>query len=183
MKRRIFVAIPIPDDLRRKITDWQKAHAVLPIRWIKPENLHITVAPPWYATDDELYRTAQIIGSACGNIQQFSAHFIRVLFGPTGRTPRLIWAEGRTPQELERLKNAIQNALFDDEKTGFFKKENRPAMLHLTIARFRPHEVKNRPPLDEAADWQFDATELHLMESVLKRTGAEYTVLQKFQLE
>ena len=54
MKRRVFVAIPVPERVRLKIAAWQRAHADIPVRWTKPENLHITVIPPWYVNEDEI---------------------------------------------------------------------------------------------------------------------------------
>lgn len=176
------MAIPAPNNIKEATARWRKEHAALNVRWIKPENLHITVVPPWYATEDELYETTKVLETAVKSLAAFAAEFQRVLFGPPRQPPRLIWAEGKTPPELRQFKDTVQNALFDNETTGFSKTENRPALLHLTIARFRPHEIKNKLQLNEAVDWKFDVGEVRLMESVLKRTGAEYTVLQKFQL-
>lgn len=177
------MVIPTPEDIKKRVGVWQKEHDNFGVRWIRPDNLHITVVPPWYATENELYEAAWVLQAASTKVRPCVANFTKVLFGPPGRTPRLIWAEGKTPPELRQLKDTVQNALFDNETTGFSKKENRPALLHLTIARFRPHEIKNKPQLNGAIDWKFDVGEIRLMESVLKRTGAEYTVLQKFQLE
>lgn len=231
MKRRIFVAIPIPEDVGREINRWQKRHGMWNIRWIQPRNLHITLVPPWYVTDDELAPVVKIIASATTDFAPFAVAFINVLFGPPGQPPRLIWAEGnclpsgetrgafrfseiapsagnsaerprgaskfprgsprgrngnegKTPPEFVMLKAAIEQALLDGrQQTGFLKKEGRQPKLHLTIARFRPGTFRKIPELDEKVSWGFEVNEIHLMESVLKNSGAEYTALQKFKMQ
>lgn len=182
MKRRIFAALPIAEDIAKEILTWQKRHANLPVRWIKLENLHITLVPPWYVTEDELYTATKVIDEAIKQAEPFSVQFGRVLYGPPGGRPRLIWAEGPSVREFNELKSSTKDALLENPQTGFPAKENRPAKLHLTIARFRPNELRNLSRLDEKIDWQFEIDSVQLMESKLQRRGAEYFVLQEFAI-
>lgn len=181
MKRRVFVAIPIPEKIKKEVGQWQRAHGALPVRWLKPENLHITIVPPWYVDEDQLY-TVTKTWQTVKDLAPFPIKFTQVLFGPPGQPPRLVWAEGETPKEFVKLKERLEEALLENEKTGFFKKEKRPAKLHLTLARFRPGSIKKLPHLGGAVDWRFDVDSVNLMESILKRTGAEYTTLQHVSL-
>lgn len=183
MKRRVFVAIPIPDTVSKEIVFWQRRHANLKVRWIKPENLHITVVPPWYVTEEDLYEITKALKEAAQDLPPFEVRFEKVLFGPPGQTARLIWAEGYTPQELGELKERLESMFLQNPKTGFRKKEMRPAKLHLTIARFRPGTIKKLLPLDGGINWEFEVGEVDLMESKLKRTGAEYTSLRIFNFQ
>lgn len=202
-KRRIFVALPIPDEIKKEIALWQEKHAHIPvrpvrkttndaldtdklkddlkdglsngIRWTKKENLHITVIAPWYVTDEEFQSIVQTIKENARDMQSFSVHFEKVLFGPSGQPARLIWAEGETPKEFVELKGR-----FEDAFSRFVRKEKRHPKLHLTIARFRPGTLEHLSPLNGETRWEFEIKSIDLMESVLKRTGAEYSVLQSF---
>lgn len=181
MKRRVFLGIPVPEEVKRLIAAWQSTHAEIPVRWIKPENLHITLVPPWYMMEDELYESAKMIERTVSDVTPFVIVFEKVLFGPSGQPPRLIWAEGDTLDEFKNLKISIEKTLLQNFKTGFLKQESRPAKLHLTLARFRPGSIPNFTELNEKVDWKFEAVEIAFMESELKRGGAEYTILQKFK--
>ncbi|MCH7883536.1 RNA 2',3'-cyclic phosphodiesterase [Patescibacteria group bacterium] len=174
-KRRIFVALPIPGKIKKEIALWQEKHSHILVRWIKSENLHITVVPPWYVTDEEFQSTVQTIKESVGAAESFSVRFDKVLFGPSGQSVRLIWAEGETPKEFIELKGRLEDALSD-----FVRKEKRPAKLHLTIARFKPGTLEHLPPLNGEIRWEFEIKSIDLMESILKRTGAEYSVLESF---
>lgn len=161
---------------------WQKAHSNLQVRWIKPENLHITVVPPWYVAEDGLYEVIKVFEQTLKDFKTFPVLFEKILFGPPGQPPRLIWTEGETPEEFKSLKSLIEDALMADPKTGFWKKEKRPGKLHLTIARFRPGSIKIKP-LNETINWRFETNRIDIMASELKRTGAEYTTLQIFNFQ
>lgn len=182
MKRRLFVAISIPPKIKEEVALWQRRHPDFNVRWIKPDNLHLTVVPPWYAEDAELHHIENELRQALNGFKPFSVHFQRIFYGPPRPEVRLIWAEGETPEEFKSLKSSIELALSGNPETGFVKKENRPPKLHLTIARFEPAPMKKLPQLDEAVNWKFTIDEVALMESVLKREGAEYITLRKFEI-
>ena len=95
----------------------------------------------------------------------------------------MFWA-GVDAEPLHALQKSIEEST---ERLGF-EGENRPYSPHLTLARFKdPH---GRLPIAQEAekrkDFQFgnfDALEFSLYQSVLKRTGAEYTVMKSFPLK
>lgn len=178
MKRRIFLAIGVPDEIKKKAEVWQKRHSSLPIRWIKPSNLHITLVPPWYADEVGLYETAKEAAQAVKKTKSFSVSFSKVLLGPPGQPPRLIWTEGTTPPGFIIIKEALEDALLSNSRTGFLKKEMRPPRLHLTLARFRRGSLKKMSPQDGDIDWRFEVNSINLMESKLHREGAEYVKLK-----
>ncbi|QQG45267.1 MAG: hypothetical protein HYW89_04710 [Candidatus Sungiibacteriota bacterium] len=214
MKRRVFIAIPVPENMKKKAGEWQKKHADLKVRWIKPENLHITVIPPWYVDENQLYEVARLLPFTLKGLESFPILFSKVLLGPPGQQSRLLWAEGITPKKFIpppsqntpqlaagmngrrrnpsrgvqypagkvggfiELKEGFEEALLANPKTGFYKKESRPAKLHLTIARFRPGSIKKLPQPTGVVNWNFKVGEVNLMESRLQKGGAEYAVLE-----
>jgi len=175
MKRRIFIAISIPAEVKKEVGAWQKKNSRIPVRWIKEDNLHITVIPPWYVADDELHIVMKAVKGDLKYAQPFSVRFEKVLFGPPNQPSRLIWAEGETPKEFIDLKNCLDEALAD-----FIRPEKRRPKLHLTIARFRPGSIHPFPEFNEEIGWEFEVESIVLMESKLRRAGAQYSIIQAF---
>ena len=173
-QKRIFVAVPISEALQDAIWNWHQAFEDLPVRWIEGKNLHITLVPPWYENDVPAVlsklRTVRDAGP-------FVLDLARVAYGPDPRSPRLIWAEGRTPSGLTALKKSIELALS-------VRFEERPFRLHLTLARFRPERFSNFAvrTMNENVAWREPVRTFVLMESQLLPTGADYDILEEFPL-
>ncbi len=176
MKTRVFIAIVAPPELQKIVADWQ-ARQSLKVRWLKPEDLHITLVPPFYADDLELAETKKRCRSLESGAALFSLKFDRVSFGPGKHEPRLIWASGETPSELTGLEQRLA------EKFGL-PADRRKFLLHLTIARFKPEDFRTLPvqELNEAVDWPMPVCGFSLISSKLERAGAVYTVLENFKL-
>ncbi|MBI4101693.1 MAG: RNA 2',3'-cyclic phosphodiesterase, partial [Candidatus Nealsonbacteria bacterium] len=43
MRHRIFLAINLPENVKKKLADFKSKWPDLPCRWTKAENLHITL--------------------------------------------------------------------------------------------------------------------------------------------
>jgi 2'-5' RNA ligase len=48
---RVFIGVKASKKLQKKVGEWRRRHADLPVRWIKDRNLHLTLVPPWYEDD------------------------------------------------------------------------------------------------------------------------------------
>jgi 2'-5' RNA ligase len=147
----------------------------LPVRWIKPENLHLTLLPPWYTSEAE--KLIPRLSQADLKVLPFALSFQKVTFGPTSHRPRLIWAEGERNENLAELKTALEKALKRPT-------EKRDFLPHLTLARFHSQDFPRFPvkKLEENVSWILEVNSFRLMESHLKRSGAEYQVLAKIPL-
>lgn len=170
---RLFVGLPASTELRDEIVRWQDAHrAALPVRWLAGHNLHVTLAPPWEASDIDAIAAAldRVDGRA------FDLRLTRATFAPP-HAPRLIWAEGLTVPQLLALRDTVYTAL--DRPS-----ERRPFRLHLTLARFRPQQFAAFPlqRLDEHVSWTLHAGSFVLFASHLSSSGAEYEVLHRVLL-
>jgi len=174
-KKRIFVAVGISKPLQETILLWQVAHAKLPVRWLTGKNLHVTLIPPWYA--EEIAEARELLRTIEGRPRPIDIEFTKVTFGPDPARPRLIWAEGFTPQPLIALKKMTEAALGQ-------KPEARPFRLHLTLARFREEDFPAFPvrTLSETVAWRDTIHSFLLMESHLSRSGADYKILEEIML-
>lgn len=176
MSQRVFVGIPASELLRHQMRKWQQAHSDLPVRWLAPENFHVTLVPPWY--EDDVTEVARILDSIRGSALSFSLTFHTVEFGPHERQPRLVWVKANHSPEAEALKKSIENALeFQLEKKSFTP--------HVTLARFRPEEFSSFKikTLHENVQWEEYVDSFSLIESHLERGGARYEVLQEILLD
>ncbi len=170
MTHRIFVAIPISEDLQNEILEWEKSYKNLPVKWLRGKNLHITLVPPWEEENVEKVKT--VLKLVENRAEPLEVIFEKVEFGPHFDEPRLIWAEGQALKEIQNLKIEIENVLGREP-------ESRPFKLHLTLARFRPKDFVMFPvkKLDEKVFWEQKVKSFVLMESRLLPDGADYDVL------
>src|SRR5262249_12625863 len=101
---------------------------------------------------------------------------------PSEKRPRVLWAGIEASANLPTLANDIDKCC---EPLGV-PRETRTFTTHLTLARFDPPGIseKLRAATQENATREFGAlrtNEFRLIESKLRRSGAEYTTLESFR--
>ncbi len=185
---RLFVAADIPHEIKMAIAD---AIASLKEgspggRWVKPENLHITLKFIGEFEKEGLERLANEILAVAKRFAPFA-----VCLGGCGAFPsparaRVLWI-GMTEGggEAAAIARKLDARL---EKVGV-KRENRDYRGHLTLARLK-NPVDCRALLEELASdvvglgrLSFRVEGLTLYHSVLGPSGPAYTVLREFALE
>ena len=82
MKHRIFIAINLPENIKKELLSFQLKWPDLPIRWVGPENLHITLAFLGYLSDEELVEVLRITREVTQRHQPFSITLNKILYGP-----------------------------------------------------------------------------------------------------
>jgi len=179
MKKRIFIGIPASEEIKQKAGLFHQAHLDLPVRWIKPRNLHITLVPPWAI--DSAQDLEQIINSLKGSsaVEPFRVSFNRIEFGPNNKNPRLIWASGAATKEILDLRLKIYDCLKQTPDSRLFR-------LHMTLARV-PSAGSDigewtRTIREGNIDWTMKVDRFVLYESHLSPEGAEYEVVSEFKL-
>ena len=183
---RIFIAINLPENIRKELVNFQAKWPELPIRWVKPENLHITLIFLGRLNDEEVLTLCNITRNVAKNHNVFLIKLNKICYGPPKKLPpRMIWVEGEKSKELLELKNDLENNL-----TGkiSFSPENRSFSPHITLGRirrweWRQIEPEDRPKVEEDISLSFEVNSIEVMESELKRGGAEYTVLESCHLK
>ncbi len=182
---RLFTAVSIAQDVQELITELitelKSAQGLsaqdLPgdIRFVPPKNWHFTLTFLGYQDESVVPIIKETIKSAVFRKQNIS--FEKVIFGPSGRNPRMLWltTSKETSDSLGKIKKELEDIF--ETKGIKWRRELRPYRAHLTIARFPQTPLKKLPQIEKRVDWQYEAEEVHLMESVLKRTGAEYEIL------
>jgi len=207
MRHRIFIAINLPENIKKELVNFQAKWPELPVRWVKPENLHITLAFLGYLSDEELLEIIKITKEVAQRNNSFSISLNKICYGPpkkmpysetkslTGRLaesknrpPRMVWAEGEKSNELGKLQKDLENSLFSTSIKSLEEPETRPYTPHITLGRirqweFRQIEPEERPQIEEDISLSFEVNSIEVMESELKRGGSEYTILESCPLK
>ncbi len=186
MLHRIFLAINISETLKEKILSVQNTLPEVPCTWTSKENLHFTLVFLGNTSDKELEEVLLLAKKVGERHKKFSIPLSRIQYGSSRNVPRMIWATGRMPKELLLLQKELEKA-FGVSTILHFVPEKRPYTLHLTLARLNGFELQTMeqdelPIIDEEISWEIPANSFEVMESKLKRGGAEYTIIQSFPL-
>jgi 2'-5' RNA ligase len=180
---RLFIAIDIPENIRTGFASLLKEfRAVAPqAKWVRAENLHVTLK---FLGETEPAKLGALQNVLAGvrSPAPVNLEFRGLGFFPNEKRPRVFWAGMEASPNLKTLAADIDQAA---HRLGF-PLEARPFTPHLTLARF---SLPGIPPklllaVNEKKAQSFGSLrtqELHLIESKLKPTGAEYTTLQTFR--
>ena len=185
-RHRIFIAINLPEEIKKELFLYAKKWPELPARWTIIDNLHITLEFLGYLTDEEIGEVCMAVKDVAERHSCFSLNINQILYGPPKKMPpRMVWAEGKKSKELSRLREDLENYL--TEKISFVP-ENRIFAPHITLARisafeFRAIEPEERPEINEKIDLPFTVESIEVMESVLRRSGPIYTILESHNLQ
>ena len=194
MRHRIFIAINLPEDIKKKLADYQGKWLELPCRWTKKENLHITLMFLGYLSNEELLEVLRITKEVASRNSSFSISLKKILYGPPKKMPpRMIWIEGEKSEGLGKLQSDLENSLLSSAvplSSGKGKNinESRPYAPHINLGRiktweFRRIEPEERPEVNEEINLSFEVNSIDVMESELKRGGPNYTILESCLLK
>ena len=200
---RTFVAIELPDAVRRLLEDQQRRleHALQDaqlahvVRWTAAPNLHLTLrflgetsATQRDAVDRGLTALLQAQGAFPLALRQLGCF-------PNWRRPNIVWIDfsGATAT-LGRLQQQVEQAAI----AAGFAAEERPFTAHLTIGRVRKDAgLRERQQLGEVLQRtqaqiasllavhtaQFTVAQVALMQSDLRPSGPVYATLVDYSLK
>ena len=179
---RLFVALDIPDTVRRALRELMARlkPECIGARWVRPEGMHITLKFLGETDEAKLDPIRAALSSVHSN-QAVESNFRGIGFFPNELNPKVVWCGIEASPNLPQLATDVDRAL----KPLGFPTESHPFTPHLTLARFNSH--KGLDTLVRAANnlksYDFGSarsSEFHLYRSVLKPSGAEYTRLATF---
>jgi RNA 2',3'-cyclic 3'-phosphodiesterase len=179
---RLFVAIELPSEVREAMTKiTESLHPESPgARWSAPEAMHVTLKFLGQTDDQKLAPTTTALQQIT-LVELVSLRFRCVGFFPDEKSPRVMWCGVEASPNLFELASAIEGAL---EPLGFAP-ETRRYVPHVTLARLNSARnveklVRAAAPLKSYDFGAARASQFHLYESVLKKSGSEYKKLATF---
>lgn len=195
---RLFIAVPLPDEVRDFARDIIRdlARKDWPVRWVDADGGHLTLhflgdTAPEHAT---LLRLA--LHEAIEKHDAFDLRTADLGAFPAMKRPRVLWLGLWGPaHRLETIRDDIGEVLesFDVEL------DEKPFHPHITLGRVRGGDnirtrdlpAKIRARFDELAEQgivthdkpvPFPVREIQLVRSHLSHTGARYEVIQSYPL-
>ena len=183
-QKRLFVAVALPREAHEALEQLQNQlkRFARDAKWVKTAGIHLTLKFLGYVNPDRIPQIGASLAAAGQNHSRLRVHVRGTGFFPNPRRPAVFWA-GVESEKLAPLQKDVEERMAE---LGF-EKENRPFTPHLTLARFKnSHGLL--PLANEAEKWkdhpfhEFSADRFSLFESILHRTGAEYHVVQSFEL-
>ena len=168
LSKRVFVGIKAADEISDGCAKLQEGLSNLPARLTRPNDMHLTLLPPWQMKDQQLVEKQ--IRKALRNINSFTIEFTSMSFGPDNVRPRLVWITGEATNEIIRLKQGFDD-VFGLEPTSNF-------LPHMTIARFAQKDRWRLvgQTIDQSISLKMPVRSIELFESV-KSNGNSYRVL------
>lgn len=180
---RLFVAIPIGDDIREALGRFRTELSGRDetVRWVASHLLHITLKFLGETSEGDVAGIQTALETV--RCQPFDITVCGLGFFPNERAARVFWA-GLEAEPLPSLVDAVEASL----RPLGVPAEPRPFRPHLTIARSRQDRPMSRAfqTATEGARgrvWgRFRAEEFSLYRSELQSTGPRYTVLRSYPL-
>lgn len=158
----------------------------LAIKWVSDANMHLTLRFLGYVPEADV--TALVEGLAAVSREHSAFDLATGPLGafPSPRSPSVLWVG--LSGDLERL-NALQGSIEGAVSDLSSHEEKRRFHPHITLARCDLRSVSDKRVVETAlasvpvgrVTWTIESFEL--MRSVLKKGGAEYSVLGRFELK
>jgi 2'-5' RNA ligase len=149
------------------------------VRWVKPENLHVTLRFLGSIPATSVVRLARCVAAETGRIEPLRLRLAAARIFPSARRPRVV-AVGIEPQApLAELAAATERGVV----VAGFAPEARRFRPHLTLGRIPPRaDFPSVTASDTPEADAFDVNEVLLFRSDLHPSGARYTPLERVSL-
>ncbi len=182
---RSFIAIELPETTKLSLAELQQEfkNCGTDIRWVKPENIHLTLKFLGNIEEKNVSSIVKKIEGACNKYTAFSLEISGVGVFPNTKSPRVLW--------VGVIGNEVFNGLQQEIESGMaslgFQRENRKFIPHLTLGRFKSSQGKGAL-LDKIQLYEnnrfglIDVMSISLMRSDLSPAGARHTRIAEVSL-
>jgi 2'-5' RNA ligase len=191
MMLRSFIAIKIPEEIQsavaRSITPLQKKLPKPLVRWVAPENVHLTLKFLGDVSSANIDILAESLKVEASNHEIFSMAAGSLGVFPNAHRARVIWIGLEGSTSLKMLVRGVETVA---ERLGY-PAEERPFSPHLTIGRVgqnisamdlqRISTALGEMNVGSLGLVQVDA--IHIYKSDLLPTGSVYTELFRLKLK
>ncbi len=135
MMLRSFIAVKIPEEIQsavaRSIAPLQKKLPKPLVRWVAPENVHLTLKFLGDVSSINLEQLAEYLKAEVCNLESFSMPVGDLGAFPTPRRARVLWVGLEAPPGLKALMRGVEAVA---ASLGYAE-EGHPFSPHLTIGR------------------------------------------------
>jgi 2'-5' RNA ligase len=192
---RLFIAAPLAPEIREALcANLARVRAALsrmPIKWVPPENLHLTFRFLGETPESDLDALTKRLRGVCLSFPPMEVRVAGLGCFPAPTAPKVIWVGLQSAPRLLKLHDAIQKATAEfgvKEKPGFAARRT-PFTPHLTVGRVKDISAAERQQLGrelsrqtvgDVGGWRIE--HVTLMESELSAAGSRYRELAAIPL-
>lgn len=185
MTIRCFIAVKLPEGIRRSIADliaWLR-NTGTGVAWVPADNIHLTLK---FLGNTDQALIPQIKHGISKKLSLCSPFYIKIVgvgCFPSEKHPKVLWLGLKNTEVLGSISKEI-----DALVTGYgFPPEDRPYSPHLTIGRVRSQKgnaemLRRFAEFREADFGELEVRSIHIMKSELKPAGAKYTSLAEIPI-
>jgi 2'-5' RNA ligase len=183
---RVFVAIPLPEEVKEQLAHLQKKLKVAcpsgGVKWVGSENFHITVFFVGEVFEEAVEKIKEFLLERSQKLFKTSLQIKGVGYFGKESAPRVLWVgmSGEL-QQFAELASDIKH--FTDSLN--LKTDEKPFSAHITLCRIN-NPASGRELIKKIKDFEkyetasFIANRIVLMESVLSSAGPTYTAIGEF---
>lgn len=182
---RSFIAIELPEDIRKRIAEAvsEAAKHGGAIKWVEAHNLHLTLKFLGNVREEIITQVSAMLDTIAKQFPPFEFDVISVGGFPNLNRPKVLWVGATATEELLRLQECIESEM---SKLGV-PREERPFHPHITIGRVKsPHGLtRTLEVLKRFEGKHFGcvvANCITLMRSDLTPSGPIYTPISRHRL-
>ncbi len=183
--KRTFIAVPVPssESFNNEIDHLKRALFQEKIRWVKPFQMHITLAFLGDTTEENARAVANALPKYLENCDAFLSDFTGLGVFPKPSRPRVLWVGAGDGENWMELKLSVDRML-KDLNLSYDQKKFHP---HLTLGRIKFIRNLNllKSLLQKYERHTFQSVsikEVHYYESILKPEGAAYNLIKKVKM-
>lgn len=188
MAKRIFIAVDISEEARRKVSAYieqlKREVSNLRVGWEKPDKLHLTLKFLGDTNETQLEKLKEVVESIADEVSKFTLRIAETGVFPSARNARVLWIDVKDEKGSTTKINELLET--ECEKIGFAK-EKRNFKPHLTIARIRDvgksRELAESHLRKEFEPVEFEVVEIVIYESRLQPTGSIYSKIYSSKLK
>jgi 2'-5' RNA ligase len=186
-RTRTFIGIELTKPIRDRLVALQEAlaDAAPDVKWVEPENLHVTQLFLGEVDDRELPAVCRAVQAAVAEYAAFPLSVAGAGCFPNPRRPRVLWVGVEQGiQDVVAVHDAMERALLE---LGCYRREERKYTPHITLGRVRregPTDLLARA-LAQYQGWkagELTVQEIHVMASQLTPQGPAYSILSRAKL-
>jgi 2'-5' RNA ligase len=179
---RVFIAIPLPVDLKAKLVVLQQEFRSLALEaaWVREAGFHLTLKFLGEVDSTRIVSIVSCMVATAQHCRPFSLSLAGVGVFPHESNPRVLWVGVQDATgELRRTQRTLDAGLV---QMGF-PAETRPFNPHLTLARVKRVTRRGELLATLKAHYgtvlgQLDVDRMELVESHLHPSGARYSIVK-----
>lgn len=178
MKKRVFIAINLPENIKKNLYSHVNRWKGLNVKWTSFSNMHVTLSFLGSVDRKELETILLSVQNACCELKSFDLFLDRIVLGPDESRPSMFWATVHIDPSIMQLKNILDKNL---ESCGF-DLEKRNFKPHITLARARGNQLKGKKTNVPLGRIGFRVKSIDVMQSQLHPGGSRYKTVESFRL-